>query len=209
MVQDYQQFFFIHLITAILKKSSVCKFHSLLYFTWKTFLGTLINDVRNFTCSAILFCSIDSVILSFSLQQSHRQSNDQSMSYLHPHTSSPPLLYLLSSALSLAITASSNLIISVVPLCQWTVTLAGKPLWVRMASTIASCEGCAVQGAVLLRDRDICVDEGIFFYDVEGLVVVVGLLQLVCLLAKQSPTHGYLWNTKQTTEAYTVGGASQ
>ncbi|KAK0147952.1 N-acetylmuramoyl-L-alanine amidase [Merluccius polli] len=54
---------------------------------------------------------------------------DISPSLSHSH------LYLPSSALSLAITASSNLIIRVVPLCQWTVTLAGKPLWVRMAST--------------------------------------------------------------------------
>ncbi len=38
--------------------------------------------------------------------------------------------------LSRAMTASSNLIISVVPLCQWTVTLAGKPLWVKIASTM-------------------------------------------------------------------------
>lgn len=33
-------------------------------------------------------------------------------------------------------TESLNLIISVVPLCQWAVTLAGKPLCVRTASTM-------------------------------------------------------------------------
>lgn len=42
--------------------------------------------------------------------------------------------YLPSKALSLAMTDSLNLIMSVVPLCQWAVTLAGKPLCVRMAS---------------------------------------------------------------------------
>lgn len=46
------------------------------------------------------------------------------------------IYYLPSGALSRAMTASSNLIISVVPLCQWTVTLAGKPLWVNIASTM-------------------------------------------------------------------------
>lgn len=41
-----------------------------------------------------------------------------------------------SRARSRAMTASSNLIISVVPLCQCAVTLAGKPLCVSTASTM-------------------------------------------------------------------------
>lgn len=41
-----------------------------------------------------------------------------------------------SSARSRAMTASSNLIMSVVPLCQCAVTLAGKPLCVSTASTM-------------------------------------------------------------------------
>lgn len=56
-----------------------------------------------------------------------------------------------------------------------------------------SSEGCTVQAAVLLRDGDECVDEGLFFDDVVGLVIVIGLLQLVCLLTEQGSPHGYLW----------------
>lgn len=58
------------------------------------------------------------------------------MIYLQPVLINHSLLYLPSKALSLAMTESLNFIISVVPLCQWAVTLAGKPLCVRMASTM-------------------------------------------------------------------------
>lgn len=58
-------------------------------------------------------------------------------------------------------------------------------------------EGCTVQGAVLLRDRDVRVDEWLFFDDVVGLVIIVGLLQLVCLLTKQGSPHRDLWSTEE------------
>lgn len=48
----------------------------------------------------------------------------------------------------------------------------------------ASGEGRAVQAAVLFGNGDVRVDEWVFLYDVIGLVVVVGLLQLVSLLPK-------------------------
>lgn len=56
----------------------------------------------------------------------------------------------------------------------------------------ASSEGRTVQAAVLFRNGDVCVDEGLFFDNVVGLVIVIGLLQLVCLFAKQSPPNGNL-----------------
>ena len=46
-------------------------------------------------------------------------------------------------------------------------------------------EGSAVQAAVLLGHGDVRIDKWLLFYDVIRLVVIVGLLQLVCLLPKQ------------------------
>lgn len=57
-----------------------------------------------------------------------------------------------------------------------------------------SSEGCTVQGAVLLRNRDVHVDEWLFLDDVVGLVIVVSLLQLIGLLAKQGFPHRDLWS---------------
>lgn len=53
-------------------------------------------------------------------------------------------------------------------------------------------EGCTVQGAILLGHRDVGVDQWLLLDDVVRLIVIVGLLQLVSLLAKQCPPHRYL-----------------
>lgn len=68
-------------------------------------------------------------------------------------------------------------------------------------------KGCTVQRAVLFRNGDVRVDEGLLLDDVVGLIVVVGLLQLVCFLAKQGSPNGYLRSMKQTTEEYLGGGS--
>lgn len=61
----------------------------------------------------------------------------------------------------------------------------------------ARSEGSAVQAAVLLGHRDVRVDKWLLFYDVIGLVIIVGLLQLVCLLTKQGSPHRDLWSTEE------------
>lgn len=53
-------------------------------------------------------------------------------------------------------------------------------------------EGCTVQGAVLPWNGDVRVDQGLLLDDVVGLVVIVSLLQLVCLFAKQGSPHRHL-----------------
>ena len=60
----------------------------------------------------------------------------------------------------------------------------------------APSESCTVEGAVLLGYRDEGVDEGVFLNDVVGLVIVIGLLQLVCLLPEQGPPHRHLGNNR-------------
>lgn len=60
-----------------------------------------------------------------------------------------------------------------------------------------SSEGCTVQGAVLLRNGDVRVDEWLFFDDVVGLVIIISLLQLICLLPKQGFPHRDLWSTNK------------
>lgn len=49
----------------------------------------------------------------------------------------------------------------------------------------ARSEGSAIQAAVLLGHRDVRVDKWLLFYDVIGLVIIVGLLQLISLLPEQ------------------------
>ena len=70
-----------------------------------------------------------------------------------------------------------------------------KMIILPLPQSAAVLPSCTVQGAVLIRNRDVHVDDGLFFNDVVGLVVVVGLLQLVCLLAKQGSPHHYLFNS--------------
>lgn len=46
-------------------------------------------------------------------------------------------------------------------------------------------ESCAVQTAVLLGHRNVRVDKWLLFYDVIGLIIIIGLFQFVRLLSKQ------------------------